>query len=127
MASVIFDASTLIISVNREVGWEAVQALENDIVISAVNFAEVVTKLTLLGTPRDAIDRLVPRYQLTIPPFTRRLAALAGLLAKRTRHRGLSLGDRACLALAIELGLPAVTADRAWSDLDVGVEIRLIR
>lgn len=127
MASVIFDASTLMISVNREVGWEAVETLENDIVISAVNFAEVVTKLTLLGTPRDAIDRLVPRYQLTIPPFTSRLATLAGLLAKRTRHRGLSLGDRACLALGMELGLPIVTADRVWAELDLGLDIRLIR
>jgi PIN domain nuclease of toxin-antitoxin system len=127
MASVVFDASTLLISVNREIGWEAVDALEDDIIMSSVNFAEVVTKLTVLGAPREAIEGLLPQYQLAIPPFTEKLATQAGLLVTRTRHRGLSLGDRACLALAIELGLPVITADRAWADLDVGVEIRLIR
>jgi PIN domain nuclease of toxin-antitoxin system len=127
MASVVFDASTLLISTNREIGWEAVDALDDDIIMSSVNFAEVVAKLTLLGTPREAIDGLVPDYQLTIPPFTDRLATLAGLLVTHTGHRGLSLGDRACLALAIALGLPVVTADRAWAGLDLGVEIRVIR
>jgi PIN domain nuclease of toxin-antitoxin system len=127
MSSVVFDASALLISINREIGWEAVDALAEDIVISSVNFAEVVTKLTVLGTPREAIDGLVPQYQLVVPAFTDKLATQAGLLVARTRHRGLSLGDRACLALGMELGLPIVTADRAWTDLDVGVEIRLIR
>jgi PIN domain nuclease of toxin-antitoxin system len=127
MTSVVFDASTLLMSVNRETGWESVDALDDDIIISSVNFAEVVTKLTLLDTSRDTIDRLVPDYQLTVPPFTSRLAALAGLLVKRTRHRGLSLGDRACLALGMELGLPIVTADRVWAELDLGLDIRLIR
>jgi len=54
-------------------------------------------------------------------------ASAAGLLAAKTKRRSISLGDRACLALAIELGMPVLTGDRAWRDLDIGVEIRLFR
>jgi ribonuclease VapC len=54
-------------------------------------------------------------------------AKVAGDLRRLTRIQGLSLGDRACLALAQALGLPAMTADRAWAGLEVGIEIRTIR
>jgi PIN domain nuclease of toxin-antitoxin system len=62
-----------------------------------------------------------------IVDFTRSLAEMAGSLAGVTRGHGLSLGDRACLALAAERGLTALTADRSWRDLHVGVDITLIR
>jgi PIN domain nuclease of toxin-antitoxin system len=51
----------------------------------------------------------------------------AGLLASKTRRRNISLADRACLSLAMELGMPVLTGDRAWRDLDLGVEVRLFR
>jgi PIN domain nuclease of toxin-antitoxin system len=75
----------------------------------------------------EAIEDAVAEYPVTIVPFTQRLAMIAGLLVSRTRDRGLSLGDRACLALAMDLKLPVVTADRAWAALDLGVEIRQVR
>lgn len=62
-----------------------------------------------------------------IRPFDVELALTAGTLDSRTRDRGLSLGDRACLSLAKFLGVPALTADQAWAKLDIGVIIELIR
>lgn len=64
---------------------------------------------------------------LEIVPFTAEDAALAASLVPATRRLGLSLGDRACLALALARKIPAVTADRSWSHLQIGVEIRVIR
>ena len=127
MTSVVFDASTLLISINREQGLEAVDAIEDDIIVSSVNFAEVVTKLSARPVSAEVIEGVLGEYQLTVAPFTERLAMITGMLLTRTRHRGLSLADRACLALAMELALPVVTADRAWADLDLGIDIRLIR
>jgi PIN domain nuclease of toxin-antitoxin system len=127
MSSVVFDASTLLISINREPGLQAVSAIEDKIVISSVNYAEIVTKLALGRMSPEAIEDAVAEYPVTIVPFTQRLAMIAGLLVSRTRDRGLSLGDRACLALAMDLKLPVVTADRAWAALDLGVEIRQVR
>lgn len=127
MSSVVFDASTLLVSIKREPGQEAVNAIDDDIVMSSLNYAEVVTKLVLGHVRADEIESTVAEYGLTVAPFTERLAVATGLLVARTRHRRLSLADRACLALAMELGLPVITADRAWADLNLGVEIRLIR
>lgn len=129
MSSFVFDASTLLISINNELGCEAVDAIveADDVVISSVNWAEVVTKLVLQGSRESQTDAALAPYRLTVVPFGRDSAALAGGLVARTRHRGLSLGDRACLALAIELRLPVITGDRAWADLDLGIEIHLIR
>ena len=127
MSSVVFDASTLLVSLKREPGQEAVNAIDDHIVMSSVNFAEVVTKLVLGHVRSDEIESAVAEYDLTVAPFTERLAVAAGLLVARTRHLELSLADRACLALGMELGLPIVTADRAWADLDLGIDIRLIR
>lgn len=70
----------------------------------------------------EGLDRVLPAV-----PTAAICAEAAARLRPATRHAGLSLADRACLALARRLGVPAVTADRAWGDLDVGVEVRLIR
>jgi PIN domain nuclease of toxin-antitoxin system len=129
MSSFVFDASTVLVSINKELGYEPVDAIveSDDVIISSVNLAEVVTKLVLKGSADSQIDAALAPYRLSIIPFSQVGATRAGLLAARTRHRGLSLADRACLALAMELGLPVVTADRSWADLDLGIDIRLIR
>ena len=59
--------------------------------------------------------------------FTLSQAQIAGDLVVQTRHLGLSLGDRACLALALELGVPVYTADKAWKNLKLGIPIHVIR
>ena len=77
--------------------------------------------------PDDSIRSTIDGLRLRIVPFDEGHAYKAGSLRHSTRHVGLSLGDRACLVLAAAMSLPALTADRAWADLDIGVEVQLIR
>ena len=69
----------------------------------------------------------VARLNLRVVAFDEPQARAAARLRFLTRHIGLSLGDRACLALGDRLGCPVVTADRVWASLDVGVAIVVIR
>ncbi|HTT78949.1 MAG TPA: type II toxin-antitoxin system VapC family toxin [Stellaceae bacterium] len=95
--------------------------------ISAVNLCEVLTKLVDDGLTDAQAETAVVALDLRVYAFERREAHAAAQLRVRTRHAGLSLGDRACLALGNRLGCPVLTADRAWANVDVGVEIVLIR
>jgi ribonuclease VapC len=95
--------------------------------ISAVNLSEVLTRMPELGVPDTVTDAAVEKLNLRVVAFDQAQAAAAARLRPATRHAGLSLGDRACLALAQRLGCPAVTADRAWATVGVGVEVVLIR
>ena len=94
--------------------------------ISSVNLSEVVAKLAELGMPESEI-RLALSLGLEVVPFDEALAFSAGALRPVTRSAGLSLGDRACLALARSRALPALTTDRAWRDIDIDVEVEVIR
>lgn len=123
----VLDSSAILAVSNNEAGAEhAASALLAGKVCS-VNLAEVVTKFVGDGASFDLARQQVEDLALTIVDFDRDLAVQAGLLRKITSHRGLSLGDRACLALAMREKLPVMTADRAWSDLDLPVEVVLIR
>lgn len=95
--------------------------------ISAVNLCEVLTKLADDGLSEAQANAAVGVLDLRVYSFGQREASDAANLRLRTRSAGLSLGDRACLALAGELQCPVVTADRAWASLDIGVKIVLIR
>ncbi len=95
--------------------------------ISAVNVCEVRTKLHDDGLNEAQADRAVSAMDLRVVPFDEPQARNATRLRSATRRAGLSLGDRACLALGQSLGRPVVTADRVWAKLDIGVEIVLIR
>lgn len=110
-----------------EHGAEAVEQLSEDSALSAVNWAEVWQVACAAGVRVDELRSRVEEYGVSIVPFNLDDAERTGDLHRGTRAKGLSLADRACLALAARLGVPAVTADRAWSDLDVGVEIVCIR
>jgi PIN domain nuclease of toxin-antitoxin system len=92
-----------------------------------VNLAKVVTRLSSLGMPEVEIHEALTVLGLEIIPFDEEQAFRAGLLSAYTQPFGLSLGDRACLALALTTHAIALTADRGWKKLDIGVEINLIR
>ena len=109
-----------------EFGFQAADFAKTEPASSLI-YAEVVTLLTLNGGTALQIDAAWEELELTVEPFACERARAAGLLVARTRKRGLSLADRASLALAIELGLPVFTADRAWGNLDIGVDVRVIR
>lgn len=128
MSSSVLDASALLALLNEEEGSEQVAELVSaGATISAVNLSEVAVKLSLVGMPEALIRETLDPLGLEIVPFDVELAYRAALLAGPTRAAGLSLGDRACLALAAQVGLPAVTADRAWRQLGLDVQVRVIR
>ena len=77
--------------------------------------------------PDEDIDRAIARLDLPVIPFDTAQAMVAGKLRARTKSLGLSLGDRACLALAVVRRTPAVTMDRGWSALDIGAEVIVAR
>ena len=95
--------------------------------ISAVNLSEVLERLRSGGMGEAAADEAVETLSLDVVDFSASQARIAAYLRPHTRRAGLSLGDRACLALGFELGAAVVTADRAWAGIDVGVKIILIR
>ncbi len=121
------DASALLALLNKEPGHEEIARIISRATISAVNFSEVAAKLAESGMPGEAIRGALEGLALETHNFGRELAFQAGLLRPLTRSRGLSLGDRACLALGQQLNLPVLTTDRAWEGLDLGVEVRLVR
>jgi ribonuclease VapC len=123
----VLDASALLALINGEPGWKVVAATLPEAAISAVNLAEVVTKMVDIGIPEeDAWAEAADLVPLIID-FGPELAHATAGLRVMTRPLGLSLGDRACLALAQQLHLPALTADTAWRRLSIGVEIRFLR
>jgi ribonuclease VapC len=127
MTSGVLDSSALLAYFNDEPGGVIVADVMGAALISSVNLAEVVTKLVSRGRSLEGAVAAINVIELKVVDFTRSLAEQAGGLVARTRSKGLSLGGRACLALAQREGVPAFTADRAWASLDIGVEIRLIR
>lgn len=96
-------------------------------VIGAVNLSEVVTKLVDNGATDDEIDILIGRLAIEVVPFDADLAYQTGLLRRETRSLGLSLGDRACLALAKQRQLPALTSDRIWEQVQADIRVHVIR
>lgn len=125
--SCVLDASALLAMLHGEPGGEAVQDLLQSATMSTVNWSEVVQKALDRQVSVEGLRQDVEALGLEIIPFSAAQAEQAAHLRALTRQAGLSLGDRACLALAAELGLPAVTTDRAWSDLPVEVEVQVVR
>lgn len=131
MKSYVLDASALLAFLFDEAGADEVLAcLERRPHMSAVNFAEVLTKLSDQGAPpASAMMRLRDSGVadlIQVTPFDGDQARTVADLRPATRHLGLSLGDRACLALALRRGATALTADRAWLAVD-GVQVETIR
>jgi ribonuclease VapC len=132
-ATSVLDASALLAYLNDEAGADMVEdALLRGSAISAVNLAEVLSKLAEVGEdPQDVIVHLSGRGllggNLVVSPLGQEDAVVIAGLHRGTRAHGLSLGDRACLGLALRLKVPALTADRAWSRLKVAVKIEPIR
>jgi PIN domain nuclease of toxin-antitoxin system len=110
-----------------ETGADAVAACLSWAVVSAVNQAEVQTKLVSAGMEEQVAWWHIAELKCESVPFDEDLARIAGGLVKITQPFGLSLGDRACLALAIQRQATALTTDRAWKNLNLGIEIEVIR
>ena len=124
---VVLDSSALLALLNDEPGADVVAGLLRNSAMSTVNVSEVTAKLAEAGIREHDIRRTVGGLVLEMAPFDADQAVQAGMLRRATRKAGLSLGDRACLALAKRLGVPAATADHAWQRVDVGVRLTMVR
>lgn len=127
MSRVVFDASAILTAAKNEPGTDLVFRHAQDSVVSTVNLAEAQSKLVQRGLPPDDAWQVALSFCHQIVHFDNEQARLTGNLVSATAPLGLSLGDRACLALAILLRLPVYTSDRMWKKLQLGVEIRLLR
>ena len=127
MASAVLDASAVLALLSTEPGAQEVAAVLSESAISSVNLSEVVAKLALAGMPEPAVREALDALQLEVVSLDTEQAYDAGMLRPSTRGAGLSIGDRCCIALALRLGLPALTSDSAWDDPSIGADIRVIR
>ena len=110
-----------------EAGSDRVAPLLQGALLSSVNLAEVHTRLLLRGVPYAFSWSRILGMGFEVCPFGEEEARITAELIAQTRSLGLSLGDRACLALAIQHRAPVYTTDRAWKSLDLGIEIEVIR
>jgi PIN domain nuclease of toxin-antitoxin system len=115
----VLDASAVLAWLRGEPGAALVEAHLDGAVISAVNVAEVHQKLAQHGVDADATTRRLRGLGVRVEPFYPADAVLASRLWPYTRAAGLSLGDRCCLALAVRLTAPALTADKGWTRIDL--------
>ena len=125
--TVVLDSSALLAIAWGEDGAAVALRAAEDAIMSAVNVTEVITRLVDRGASREEALRSLRRVGPAVRPFDESLALDAGFLRTATRRYGLSLGDRACLALAMRERASVVTADKAWAQLDLGVEVHVIR
>lgn len=124
----VLDASALLVLLNNEPGNAVVmEAIKDGAAMSAVNQSEIISKLIDWGIPYKQIELTVLSIGVEYVPFDEAQAHLAGKLRSATKAAGLSLGDRACLALAQHLNIPAITADKAWGELNLPISIKIIR
>jgi ribonuclease VapC len=126
MSDAVLDSSAVLALLLAEPGADVVRTALPGAFISTVNFAEIVSKLCERGMPADQARTAVETIGIDVVAFDIEQALVTGDLRNRTRSAGLSLGDRACLALASQRKLPAITADTAWTSLS-GFEIIIIR
>ena len=128
MSRIVLDSSAMLAVLREEPGSEKLPVeMLADAVGSAVNVAEVHTKLVSRGGDADEAWEDALSAVGDIAPFTAEHARIAGSLVTQTRSLGLSLGDRACLALGVALKAPVYTTDKSWKNLNVGVRIHVIR
>ncbi len=123
----VLDASALLCVMFNEPGAERVEERLTRALVSAVNYHEVIAKLIDRGVDAEEAKAMLGELDIDIVDVDREQADLAGILRAETRKAGLSLGDRTCLALAQAKGAVAVTTDQAWRDLDVAIDIEVVR
>jgi PIN domain nuclease of toxin-antitoxin system len=125
---IIFDSSALIMLFAKEPGYEIVKAHLNYAMISSVNVAEVYKYcIAVQKLSEDDCKSLIKLSDIKIIDFCDKQALITARMIDKTKHYGLSLGDRACIALAIMKNQPVLTCDKIWQKVDMGVQFILAR
>lgn len=125
--SFVMDTSAVLALLHREPGAETVARALDGSSISAANLGEVLSKIASTGHDPAETANALSALGLLFEPMTSEDAVRAGALFPATRRYGLSLGDRACLALALRLGLPVLASDRSLARAETGVHVELFR
>ena len=125
--SVVLDASALLAFLHEEPGGERVSPVLEGAYVSAINWSEILQKSLQRGVNIDGMQQEFTEVGVIFEPFTPEQAETAARMFTRTCNFGLSLADRACLALAADKGARVMTADRAWRGIGLDIEIELIR
>ena len=123
----VLDASALLAYLQQEPGGESIGSALRGALVSTVNWAEVVQKVSNQDIGGVGLRGALESLGLSIEPFSVAQAEIAGELREKTKSLGLSLGDRACLALGLDKDALVYTADRAWMKLSLGVGVESIR
>ncbi len=124
----VFDASAVIALLRDEPGAQFLEDFAGESLISAVNLQEVVKAMLVHGYPTKIVQEMLAQLELEVMAHKENDAWAAAELAAATRKKGSGLGDRSCMALAIREGLPAITTDKAWTELDIpGLTVILAR
>ena len=127
MIRAIVDSSVLLAGLRGEPNADRFVEAIDEKIVNTVIMAEVISKLVSVGLSGEDAWRDAKTVMDRIVPFDERQCRIAGELIAQTRRSGLSLGDRACLALGLVMQLPVYTADRSWQELEIGVEIHIVR
>jgi len=127
MTGFVLDSSAVLAVMFGESGQERVLATLPGALLSTVNLTEIISKLTTRGVSAQNAENAVRRLGVECVDFSAAHARIAGELRPLTKSAGLSLGDRACVALGIEREAEILTTDRAWATIVVPVTISLIR
>jgi ribonuclease VapC len=125
----VMDASALLALMQGEIGSEVVDnlLLEQECVVSSVNLTEVATRLIDKGLAPEQLMRVLKEFDVQSIDFDQEQALAAAKLRLATKSAGLSLGDRACLALAQLMQGCAVTADHAWNDVKSALDVKILQ
>ena len=124
---VVLDTSAILAVINEEPGAEIVRPALDHAIINTVTLAEVITKMADWGMSENDVQDRLNDLDIRIVPFDEDQAYRTGMLRPATRRFGLSLGDRACLALGMISNSPVLTADRNWARVPLDLDLRLIR
>jgi ribonuclease VapC len=126
MTLAFLDASAVIALLNGEPGAEEVEGVLATAAIGAVNIAEIVSHYTFLGAPLGDIQSMINTLPMTIIAADKDLSWEAGALRAITSKKGLSLGDRFCLALAKRLDVTAYTTEHVWPEIADAAEVKVM-
>lgn len=127
MSNVALDASAILAVINGEPGAEIVAPRLRGAIVSSVNLAEVLSKAGDLKMTLESMKWVIDGLRVDIVGFDKESAYMTGSLRESTRSAGLSLGDRACLALGMLRKIPVLSAEKSWRRLGLDVEVVVIR
>lgn len=127
MTLAVLDSSAFIALILNEPGSDVVAANLEGAIMSAVNVSEVGAKMLERGATLDLVQTEIRAAEITVVPFDTAHAIETARLRPATKEHGLSLGDRACLALAIRTNRMALTSDQEWTEVGLDLDIRLFR